>query len=37
MFIVLAIESHEHEEGQVAEEVLDAVHGAEPPKLQPAH
>ena len=37
MFIVLAIESHEHEEGEVAEEALDALHGAEPPKLQPAH
>jgi len=37
MFIVLAIESHGHEEGQVAEEVLDAVHGSEPSKLQPAH
>jgi F-type H+-transporting ATPase subunit a len=37
MFIVLAIESHEHEEGEVAEEALDALHGSEPPKLQPAH
>jgi len=37
MFIVLAIESHGHEEGEVAEEALDAVHGAERPKLQPAH
>ena len=37
MFIVLAIESHEHEEGQVAEEALDAVHGQEKPALQPAH
>jgi len=36
MFIVLAIESHEHEEGEVAEEALDALHGSEP-KLQPAH
>ncbi len=37
MFIVLAIESHGHEEGEVAEEVLDAVHGSEPSQLQPAH
>jgi F-type H+-transporting ATPase subunit a len=37
MFIVLAIESHGHEEGEVAEEALDAMHGAERPKLQPAH
>ena len=37
MFIVLAIESHGHEEGEVAEEALDAVHGAERPHLQPAH
>jgi F-type H+-transporting ATPase subunit a len=37
MFIVLAIESHEHEEGEVAEEALDAIHGSEPPQLQPAH
>jgi F-type H+-transporting ATPase subunit a len=37
MFIVLAIESHEHEEGLVAEEALDAVHGQETPALQPAH
>jgi F-type H+-transporting ATPase subunit a len=37
MFIVLAIESHDHEEGQVAEEAMDAVHGTEPPALQPAH
>jgi F-type H+-transporting ATPase subunit a len=37
MFIVLAIESHDHEEGHVAEEALEAVHGMEPPELQPAH
>ena len=37
MFIVLAIESHEHEEGHVAEEALDAVHGQEKPALQPAN
>ena len=36
MFIVLAIESHEHEEGHVAEEALDALHGSEPSALQPA-
>ena len=37
MFIVLAIESHEHEEGHVAEEALEAMHGTEPSTLQPAH
>jgi F-type H+-transporting ATPase subunit a len=37
MFIVLAIESHDHEEGEVAEEALDALHGSEPSTLQPAH
>jgi F-type H+-transporting ATPase subunit a len=37
MFIVLAIESHHEDEGQVAEEALDAIHGTEPPALQPAH
>jgi F-type H+-transporting ATPase subunit a len=37
MFIVLAIESHGHEEGQVAEEAIDAVDGKEPSGLQPAH
>jgi F-type H+-transporting ATPase subunit a len=35
MFIVLAIESHDHEEGQVADEALEAVHGMEP-SPQPA-
>ena len=37
MFIVLAIESHHEEEGQVAEEALDAIDGREPSGLQPAH
>ncbi len=37
MFIVLAIESHHEEEGQVAEEALDAIDGKEPSGLQPAH
>ncbi len=37
MFIVLAIESHHDEEGQVAEEAMNAVHGQEPQTLQPAH
>ncbi len=37
MFIVLAIESHHEEEGHVAEEALDALHGSEPSELQPAH
>jgi F-type H+-transporting ATPase subunit a len=36
IFITLAIESHEHEEGHIAEEVLDAVDG-EGHQLQPAH
>ena len=37
MFIVLAIESHEHEEGHIADEVMDAIHGPEHPALQPTH
>jgi F-type H+-transporting ATPase subunit a len=37
MFIVLAIESHDHEEGELAEEALGHAHGAEAPELQPAH
>jgi F-type H+-transporting ATPase subunit a len=37
MFIVLAIESHDHEEGHVAEEALAAIEGHEGPALQPAH
>ena len=36
MFIALAIESHGHEEGHVAEEAIDAIDG-EPRALQPAH
>ncbi len=36
MFIVLAIESHDHEEGELAEEALGHPHGSEP-ALQPAH
>ena len=36
MFIVLAIESHDHEEGHVAEEAMEALHGQEPAP-QPAH
>ena len=36
MFIVLAIESHDDEEGHVAEEALDrASHGTEPPGSSP--
>jgi F-type H+-transporting ATPase subunit a len=37
MFIVLAIESHHEEEGQVAEEAVDSIDGTEPSGLQPAH
>jgi len=37
MFIVLAIESHDHEEGHVAEEAVDAIHRQEPAVLQPAN
>ncbi len=37
MFIVLAIESHGHEEGDVAEEAVEAIHGQEPRSLKPAH
>ena len=36
MFIVLAIESHGHEEGHIAEEALNHPHGSEP-EFQPAH
>jgi len=36
IFIVLAIESHGHEEGQVAAEAIDAIDG-EGHQLQPAH
>ena len=37
VFITLAIEGHEHEEGHIAEEVIDAVDGPQPSGLQPAH
>ncbi len=37
VFITLAIESHDHEEGHVAEEALESLHGQEPSTLQPAH
>jgi len=36
MFIVLAIEGHDHEEGHVAEEAIEAFHVAQPAP-QPAH
>lgn len=36
MFIVLAIESHDHEEGHVADEAMEAFHGQEAAP-QPAH
>jgi F-type H+-transporting ATPase subunit a len=36
IFITLAIESHEHEEGHVAEEAIDVIEG-EGHTLQPAH
>lgn len=36
IFITLAIESHEHEEGHVAEEAVEAIDG-EGRQLQPAH
>ena len=36
VFITLAIESHDHEEGHVAEEAIEAIEGSEP-ALQPAH
>ena len=36
MFIVLAIESHDHEEGHVSEEAVQTLEGTEP-ALQPAH
>ncbi len=36
IFITLAIESHEHEDGHVADEAIDAIHG-EGHQLQPAH
>jgi F-type H+-transporting ATPase subunit a len=37
VFITLAIESHDHEEGHVAEDVMATVHAAESQGLQPAH
>jgi F-type H+-transporting ATPase subunit a len=37
IFITLAIESHEHEEGHVADEAMGTLEGVEPPTLQPAH
>ena len=37
IFITLAIESHEHEEGHVAEEALETLHGSDASSLQPAH
>ena len=37
IFITLAIESHEHEEGHVAEEALESLHGSDASSLQPAH
>jgi F-type H+-transporting ATPase subunit a len=37
MFIVLAIESHDHEEGHVAEEAVESIHRQEPAALQPAN
>jgi F-type H+-transporting ATPase subunit a len=36
IFVTLAIESHEHEEGHIAEEAIDTVDG-EGRQLQPAH
>lgn len=37
MFIVLAIEGHGHEEGEIGEEAVHAIEGSESPRLQPAH
>ena len=37
IFITLAIESHEHEEGHVADEAMGELEGLEPSTLQPAH
>lgn len=37
IFITLAIESHEHKEGHVADEAMDTLDGLEPSTLQPAH
>ena len=37
VFITLAIESHDHEEGHVAEEAMDALEHRDDTSLQPAH
>ncbi len=37
VFITLAIEGHEHEEGHVAEDAMSTLEGHEPQSLQPAH
>jgi F-type H+-transporting ATPase subunit a len=37
MFIVLAIESHHEEEGQIGEDVVNQVEGKAPSALQPSH
>jgi F-type H+-transporting ATPase subunit a len=37
VFITLAIESHDEEEGHIGEEVVDVVEGRAPPALQPSH
>ena len=37
MFIVLAIESHHEEEGQIGEDVVNQVEGKTPSALQPSH
>ena len=37
VFITLAIESHDHEEGHVAEDVVATIHAAESQGLSPAH
>ncbi len=37
IFITLAIESHEHEEGHVADEAIETIHDTEASTLQPAH
>ena len=37
VFITLAIESHEHEEGHIAEEALDTIEHRDDASLQPAH
>ncbi len=37
IFITLAIESHQHEEGHIADEAIETLHGSDPSTLQPAH